>query len=413
MRTRWLPLAMCLLPLTACGLEPGSSRATLRTTQASRPAGAPAIQAATQPAAAGPGLDAGARVLPGVRRETPFVEPETPAEPDENSAETSAGVDPEAAGGIQAEAPAAPRAYAEVERTDAAGRALTDPFTDLQAPVYLTPRHYPLILPGSPAPLPAFSPRPVDVSKLPTDAIVELARLGRLRQRRRGALAWLVGYSFPKLTAEATRARLAAGGSIWLAPSGSHWHRDRAYSEVKSAAVLDAMLEDLRRAALDAAARVAREANIEGRMLLLPAFNNTFDVYKLWLLERVIDGYSFGGEPVRRGVVTAASLHEQREVRRRVATYWEDHPGCTAGELRTVTTSALVSRFADLERSAATYAANPAAYLDVQCIPGLRDPRPVLNGDRRWYDTDVRYNEEAIRTMCQSMPQVLRSAVYP
>jgi hypothetical protein len=315
---------------------------------------------------------------------------------------------------MQTEAPGPLRtaAYEFSARADAEGRPLAgaEAYRD---PVYLTPRYYPVILPGSPSTLPAFTPRPIDASRLPTDAFAELDRLGRLRDRRRGLFAWLVGYSFPKITGGTARSRLSAGEAVWLAPSGSHWHRDRAYTEIREARVVDAMLEDLRRDALDAAARQAREANIEARLALTPAFNGTFDVYKLWLAEQVVDGFTYGGQPVRRGVVTAAGLFEQRTVRRRIATHWEDHPGCTAAELRQVATSALVERFDDLRRSAATYAANPSVYADAQLVPGLRDPRPVVDGDRTWYDVDVRYNEDAIRAMCATMPQVLRGAMYP
>ena len=303
-------------------------------------------------------------------------------------------------------------AYADAVRADASGRPL-GATTVHRDPVYLQPRHYPVVLPGSPSTLPAFTPRPVDISRLPTDAFVELSRLGRLRDRKRGAFAWLVGYSFPKVTADVARLRLREGASLWLAPSGSHWHRDRAYAEVREARTIEGMLDELRRAALDAAAREAREANIEARTALTPAFNGTFDVQKLWLAERIVDGFTYGGQPVRRGVVTAAGLFEQRWVKRRIATYWEDHPGCAASELRQVAASALLERFEDVRRSAVTYAANPAVYTDAQLIPGLRDPRPVVDGDRTWYDSDVRYNAEAIEAMCRTMPAVLPSAVYP
>ncbi|MEB3328641.1 MAG: hypothetical protein VKQ33_05355 [Candidatus Sericytochromatia bacterium] len=385
MRRPWLPLALALLTLPGC-------------------ASAPTAQLVARASVPPPAAPAAAVVS---------AEEGLEAEPDEREAPEVAEALPSVAS-PQPEAPGLRRtlAYALSIRADASGQAL-EAAAAYRDPVYLAPRYYPVILPGTPSSLPAFTPRPVDVSRLPTDAVAELGRLGRLRDRKRGLFSWLVGYSFPKLTAAAARVRLAAGEPVWLAPSGSHWHRDRAYTEVRDVRVFEAMLEELRRAVLDVAARQAREANIEARMALTPPFNGTFDVYKLWLAEQVVDGFTYGGQPVRRGVVTAAGLFEQRAVRRRIATYWEDHPGCTASELRHVATTVLIERLDDLRRSASTYAANPGVYADAQLIPGLRDPRPVVNGDRTWYDVDVRYNEDAIRAMGATMPQVLRGAIYP
>ncbi|MEB3223563.1 MAG: hypothetical protein VKS61_15935 [Candidatus Sericytochromatia bacterium] len=419
MRRPWIALALLLVGLPGCGAGPA---ATLLARSGAATAGPKASLAGEATAVSQP-------ALPGVAAAAPQTFPHGPASavaalPNpgplglvDAEAEPEEGIADAADAPRSDVAPAAPgptrtAAYAAAARADAQGQPLGE-VTSYEEPTYLTPRFYPVILPGSPAPLPAFTPRPVDVSMLPTDAFVELDRLGRLRDRKRGLFAWLVGYSFPKITATTARSRLASGGPVWLAPSGSHWHRDRAYAEVREARTIEAMLEELRRAALDTAAREAREANIEGRSLLLPAFNGTFDVYKLWLAEHVVDGFTYGGQPVRRGVVTAAGLLEQRLVKRRIATYWEDHPTCTAAELRHVTTSVLVGRFDDIRRSASTYAANPAVYADAQLIPGLRDPRPVVEGDRRWYDLDVRYNEDAIRSICTTMPQVLRGAMYP
>jgi hypothetical protein len=301
-------------------------------------------------------------------------------------------------------------AYAASTRTDAAGRAYTG--TSYSEPVFLTPRYYPVIVPGSPSTLPAYTPRPIDTSHLPTDAFVELDRLGRLRAQKRTIWYWLVGYSYPKIDAVKAKSTLADTLAVWLAPDGSYFHRDKTYTQVTSAQTITDMLPQLRQEALNQAARDAREANIQGRMTLTPAFNRTYDVYKLLLLELAVDGFSYGGQPVHRGVVTAANLAEYTSVKRSVATFWEDHPSATAADLRTAMTSALSSKFSAIRQSAASYAENPNVYTDAQAIPGLRDPRPNVDNDRYYHDLDVQYNLDAIRSMCTTMPSVLSSAQY-
>jgi hypothetical protein len=223
----------------------------------------------------------------------------------------------------------------------------------------------------------------------------------------------MIGYSYPKINAVKAKTTLADTLAVWLGPDGSYFHRDRTYVQVTSAQTINDMLPQLRQEALNQAARDAREANIQGRTTLVPAFNRTYDVYKLLLLELAVDGFSYGGQPVHRGVVTAANLAEYTSVKRSVATFWEDHPSATAADLRTAMTSALSSKFSAIRQSAASYAENPNVYTDAQAIPGLRDPRPIVDNDRYYHDLDVQYNLDAIRAMCSTMPSVLSSAQYP
>jgi hypothetical protein len=420
MTRRWIPATLVFLTLTGCGKRPGASLDAVRVdapmavtygstldrpTIQERP-GVTVTQTSTSDEATRPhdetavgGADPRADEGDPSTSEPPETDdaPEPPALPHD---------DPQVA--VE---PVRTEAYAASTRTDARGRAYTA--TTYSEPVYLTPRYYPVIVPGSPSVLPAYTPRPIDTSGLPTNAFAELDRLGRLRDRKRGFWSWLVGYSFPKLPAATARAHLAGGTAIWLAPDGSYWHRDRTYAEVTSAQAIDDMLPQLRQQALNEAARQAREANIQGRMAVLPGFNRTYDVYQLLLLEMAVDGFSYNGQPVHRGVVTAANLAEYTSVKRNVATYWEDHPTATAADLRTAMTSALSAKFASIRQSAASYAEQPNVYTDAQAIPGLRDPRPIVDNDRFYHDLDVQYNLDAIRAMCTTMPSVLGSAQYP
>ncbi|MDB5096433.1 MAG: hypothetical protein JWM80_854 [Cyanobacteria bacterium RYN_339] len=422
MSRRWMPATLILLTVTGCGARPG---ATLTTAQGMAP------MAATY----GSTLDrATIQDRPGVTvtktyadeatrpHETPEVggtggadpRPDTAdptgVEPNENDDTPEAAPAPREATHV-AEGPLRTEAYAESTRTDAQGRAFQA--ATYSEPVYLTPRYYPVIIPGSPSTLPAYTPRPIDISHLPTDAFVELDRLGRLREQKRSIWYWLVGYSFPKVSAVKAKATLADTLAVWLAPDGSYFHRDKTYVQVTSALTITDMLPQLRQEALNQAARDAREANIQGRMMLSPAFNRTYDVYKLLLLELAVDGFSYGGQPVHRGVVTAANLAEYQSVKRTVATFWEDHPTATAHDLRLAMTSALSAKFAAIRQSAASYAESPNVYTDAQAIPGLRDPRPIVDNDRYYHDLDVQYNLDAIRSMCTTMPSVLSSATYP
>jgi|GEM_PF-6404681 len=331
-------------------------------------------------------------------------------EPDESSDRVSS--EAHAANGEASFQAVSAASRSVVYRSDARGKAVMG-ITIGSGPVYLTPRYHPVLVPGSPSVLPAFTPRPVDTSGLPVDAFAELARLGRLRERIRTRWAWLVGYSFPKISAEVAKSRLLGGTSIYLAPNGHHWNRDRAYAVVNDVQIINDMLEQLRQNALQRAEREAREANINGRMAILPAFNRTYDVFKLLMWDWVVDGYTYGGQPVRRGMVACANWFEYDEIKRRVAIYWEDHPRCTAADLRLVATRELVDKIRDVQRSASSYANNPAVYRDAQAIPGLRDPRPVVGSNRSAHDADVQFNLQAIRGVCQSMPALLESAVYP
>jgi hypothetical protein len=330
-------------------------------------------------------------------------------------------VDPEVAAGEALDAaiaaaraddrPATTARYAAAARTDAGGAAIAS--TTSHDPVYLTPRSVPLLLPGSPAPLPAFTPRGVDASKLPTDAFAELGRLKRLREAKKTWFPWLFGYKFLAIDAATAKTRLAAGTPIHLGPDGSRWHRDKTFIEVKETTTIEAMLPQLRQDALNEQGRAARYANITGRATVLPSFNGTYDVMKLVLLDYIVGDYTYGGQPVRRGMITAANFYELNDVRREIATWWEDHPGATAGELRQATNRALVSRCQDLARRVDWLAADPALYSDSQLIPGLRDPRPVDGTDHYDHDADVAYNRAAILQVANTMPAVLGSALYP
>lgn len=309
-----------------------------------------------------------------------------------------------------AEAPVATTRYAAASRTDAAGAAVAATYSD---PVYLTPRDIPLILPGSPAPLPSFTPRVIDAGKLPTDAFVELGRLKRLREAKKTLMPWLFGDKFLAIDAATAKTRLAAGTAIWLGPDGSRWHRDKAFTKVTETTTIEAMLPQLRQDAMTEQGRAIRYANITDRATVLPPFNGTYDVLKLVLLDLIVGDYTYGGQPVRRGMIAAANFYELATVRREIATWWEDHPTATAGELRLAVNRALVAKVQDLGRRVDWLAADPAAYSDSQLVPGLRDPRPIVNGDSTAHDADVAYNRAALLQVARAMPAVLSSSLYP
>jgi hypothetical protein len=418
MTRRWIPATLVLLTLTGCGKRPG---ANLDAVRVSAPLAAtygstldrPTIQDRPSVTVTKTYGDEATRPHPeaAVGGADPRAEEADPStsEPREGDDAPEVPVQPQDEPQVAVE-PMRTEAYAASTRTDAQGRAFTA--TSYSEPAYLTPRYYPVIIPGSPSVLPAYTPRPIDTSHLPTDAFAELDRLGRLRDRKRTIWYWLVGYSFPKLNAVAAKTQLNDTLAIWLAPDGSYMHRDKTYTQVTAAQTITDMLPQLRADALNQAARDAREANITGRMSVLPGFNRTYDVYKLMLLELAVDGFSYNGQPVHRGVITAANLAEYATVKRTVATFWEDHPGCTAADLRTATTSALSAKFASIRQNATIYAESPNVYTEAQAIPGLRDPRPIVDNDRYYHDLDVQYNLEAIRAMCTTMPSVLSSAQY-
>lgn len=391
MPARHRPVTLFVLAaalLAACGEAPGHAPVKLRVETASpiAPAQAPAVLV--------------------IAAEADEVE----APPTDPAIAAGEAADAELAAAKAAEAPIATTRYATTARTDAAGLAVASSSTD---PVYLTPRELPIILPGSPAPLPAFTPRQIDQAKLPTDAFVELGRLKRLREAKKTLLPWLFGNKFLAIDASTAKARLAAGTAIWLGPDGSRWHRDKAFTRVSETTTIEAMLPQLRQDAMGEQGRAIRYANITDRAAVLPPFNGTYDVLKLVLLDLIVGDYTYGGQPVRRGMVAAASFYELAAVRREVATWWEDHPGASAGELRLAVNRALVAKCQDLGRRVDWLAEDPALYSDSQLVPGLRDPRPIVNGDRAAHDADVAYNRAALLQVARTMPAVLSSSLYP
>ena len=426
------PRRLVLLPvltaalLAACGEAPHNAAPALRVEPAvGAPTTAAIAHAAARPAVmVRPGLAAPTEVAPPSAAPTTAGGHKIDAAADE-AAEVAAAlaerpVDPlivageaadaEAARQAEAAAPLATARYAAATRTDATGAAVATAWSE---PVYLTPRDVPLILPGSPAPLPAFTPRAIDQAKLPSDAFAELGRLKRLREAKKTWLPWLFGFKFLAIDAPTAKSRLAAGTPIFLGPDGSRWHRDRAFVEVKDTTTIEAMLPQLRQDALDEAGRAIRYANIQDRAGVLPAFNGTYDVMKLLLLDLIVGDYTYGGQPVRRGMVAAANFYELAAVRREIATWWEDHPSATAGDLRLAINRTLVAKFQDLGRRVDWLAEDPALYSDSQLVPGLRDPRAIEGSDRAAHDADVAYNRSAILQVARTMPAVLSSALYP
>lgn len=280
-------------------------------------------------------------------------------------------------------------------------------------PIFLTPRYLPVIFPGTAAPIPAFTPRLIDTSKLPTNAFAELDRLGRLREAKDTWLKWLFGKKFLAIDAATAKARLATDQTIWLGPDGSRWHRDKTFKAITEAGTIDAMLPQLRDDALGDQARAVRLANIRDRGTVLPAFNRTYDVYRFLLLDLIADDYSYGGQPIRRGMYAAANFLEVAGVRTAIATWWEDHPRATAGELRLATNRVLVEKFQEIGRRADAIAADPEWYTEGQMIPGLRDPRPKTAEDQSAYNTDVAFNRAILMQLSRTMPAVLGSALFP
>jgi hypothetical protein len=308
-------------------------------------------------------------------------------------------------------------AYTAASRTNAAGVDVStvwpgDPVWPGE-PVYLTPRYMPLLLPGTPSTIPAFTPRLLDTSKLPTDAFAELDRLRRLREAKDTWLKWLFGKKFLAIDAATAKARLARNETIWLGPDGSRWHRDKAFKAITEAGTIDAMLPQLRDDALTDKARRVRLANIKDRAVLLPEFTRTYDLYRLLLLDLIADDYRYGGQPIRRGIMAAANFLEIDSVRIKIATWWDDHPTATAAELRQATNRVLVDKFQEIGNRAYSIAGDPQWYTEGQMIPGLRDPRPRTAEDDYSYATDVAYNRAIIVQLSRTMPGVLSSSLFP
>jgi hypothetical protein len=303
---------------------------------------------------------------------------------------------------------------ASVDHTDSAGRAYAASSSSFafNDPVYLTPNYYPIMSQGGPVALPNYTPHATAPTNWPTDAVAELSRLGRLRERKAHFMKWLFGYGFPKIEAVTARTMLSNGQVVYLAPDASRIHFARTYQAQASTAALDALLPILQQDAMTAAGQAAREADIAERANVLPAFNTTYDIYKLLYLEAVADGYSYYGQPVHRGLVTAANLYALPSVRRAIATYWEDHPRCTAAEFRSATNRALADKFRTIASSAGSLAEMPSVYADARIIPGLREPRAIVQNDRYAHDEDVRYNLQVIRTIAYNTPLMLSSALY-
>jgi len=302
-------------------------------------------------------------------------------------------------------------AYTAAVRTDAQGQASIQTSYETD-PVYLSPRYFPVLLPGSPSTLPAFTPRQLDGTKLPTDAFSELDRLRRIREAKDTWLPWLFGKKFLAIDAALAKTRLGGGEHVWIGPDGSRWHRDKSFVEISDAAQIDAMLPQLRDDALTDQARTIRLANIKDRATLLPGFNRNYDIYKLLLLDLIADDYNYGGQPIRRGILAAANFYEIPAVRSAIATYWEDHPETTAAELRLATNRVLVQKFQDIGQRADSIAGDPQWYTEGQMIPGLRAPRPRTADDDWGYKTDVAYNRAIILQLSRTMPAVLSSSLY-
>jgi hypothetical protein len=414
-----VPLVLMALVLAGCGAQPaGTLAATRLAAPKAAVAQAPGQQLAPVPSVtmrSAPAESVDASAIGGADpRSADEEQPIEPRESDDTGLEEPLnGEDAQLADEIDPNALVETRAYAVAARTNANGEALVDAAI-YREPVYLTPNYFPVIIPGGPTALAPFTPRTVDLSKVPTDAFVELVRLGRLRTAKRTFWSFLFGYSFPKITVAEARDRLATNQEVYLSPDGGYFHFDRTYKKITDALVIDAMLEQLQQDALTREAQAAREANINSRAQILPGFNNTYDIVKFLVLESVISGYSYNGSPVRRCLVAAANFHESTAVRKEVATFWESNPNCTASQLRQASCRILSDKFRKLAANAAYLAERPSVYGDAQNIPGLRDPRPVeADGDRTFHDLDVEFNKDVIRDLALTGPLLLSSTVYP
>lgn len=405
----WLPATLIAVTLTGCGAHPGATLATS------------AVPTSFAPVAASGSVVLGPTTAPSVTLVRGIAASAAPATPADELAADVPGpgelTSMETAPSATPPAEVAPASLATLVQTDAAARAYAADSTSTSnygGPVYLSPGTFPLIMPGHPAPLPAFSPRSVTGANLPTDAVTELARLGRLRQRKARWLSWLFGHGFPFIDAATAREMLATGQTIYLAPDGRRPHFASTYQPMTSVAPLDAMLPDLRQAALTKAQGEARDADITERMTLLPGFGGMFDVPQLLTLEPAISGYTYGGQPVHRALVTSYNLYAYASVRRAIATYWEDHPECTAATLRQAALSALLDKYRTIATEAGSVAAMPSAYVDARAIPGLREPRAVGSDGDTWdHDEDVQFNRNAIQDLITTAPMLLSATVYP